>query len=1130
MILSVSDQQRETAPHLASREPPTPLVQGALGLNDAVRSGSRLFRLEVFNWGTFHGRVWSIKPRGDTALLTGENGSGKSTLVDALLTLLVPNQKRNYNHASGGGARRERNELSYVRGAYAKLQSEGDHTAQTQYLRDQDSYSILLAYFRNEAQGREVTLAQVFWYQDGVKKFYVVSTQELDIASGFSQFANIRALKDRLRSHGAEVYEQFERYSRRFRTLLGLQSAKSLDVLNQTVMIKDIDRLSDFVRQHMLDPTDVQEKIRQLLEHYDNLTTAYEALRKAEYQYKLLVPLEAEAGQYAKCETEIAELDTWTSMVPAYFASVRMHLTQAAMAQTQVALSRAHAQYQQTTDQLSALRDQDKRLTLALHQEQSGPQLQALDQQMTYVRQDMVRKQRLAEQYNTLAQSQNLPMYADESGFYANRRQAEQLQPMLRAQRQQIEARLSTLQLEREQFSLQRRTLQQEIDSMARWKNQIPGPQLTLRARLLEPLGMREEDIPFVGELLRVLESESLWEGAIERVLRNFALAMLVPESHYLPFSSYLNRTHLRGRIVFHRIKDLDDFNFTAPRHLSDRALIHKVQIKPDSIYHNWLRNELHRRFDYECCEDLDAFAVARKAMTPEGLTKNGYTRHEKDDRYDIHDRRNYILGWDNAAKHHALEQDLNALEHKQRQNVDQLNTTQETLPRLTAKQEQLLALLNLDDFEAIDWQREAAKIEQLHAQKAQLALNSDRLRQLQDELENIQNQIAPAETQLQHLNKTTGGLEHQHQQWQQELASYEAELQHVQADILAQAVPHLDALIQGEIRLADAAAQQRQVEGHLRTARGVAERQRQGAVGALIRTMQRCKSTFPEATQRLDASLPALPLFEQILEDLKTDDLPRYRERFKNLLNEKVLEHIAFLYGDVHKQIEAIDERLSILNTALYALDYTPSTYIQLLAEPTRDAEVRAFRDQLQGCLPEVATTLTNEDYEASFQRIQGLINRFQEDTRWTAKVIDVRHWLDFAASERYRSNGQEKHYYSDSAGKSGGQKAKLAYTILASAIAYQYGLQDEANCSDTFRFVMIDEVFSRSDHENSRYAMELFKELGLQLLVVTPMTALHVVEPYIAACHFVFNDREGRNSQVENMTLGQLRKQPAA
>lgn len=1125
MIRATSDRQGETESQETVKTKPARLVQGALGFGNPVRSGFRLFRLEVFNWGTFHGRVWSIKPRGDTALLTGENGSGKSTLVDALLTLLVPNQKRHYNQASSGAARRERNELTYVRGAYAKLQGEGDSAAQTQYLRDQNDYTVLLGYFRNEAQAQDVTLAQVLWCQDGVKKFFVISTKELDIASGFSQFDSMRALKDRLRSHGAEVYEQFERYSKRFRKLLGLHSAKALDVLNQTVMIKDIDRLSDFVRQHMLDPTDVHEKIRQLLEHYDNLTTAYDALRNAEYQHKLLAPLEEEAGQYAKAETEIAELDALTGIVPAYFAGLRTHLIQAAMTQTQADLARAHDQYQQTADHLGTLREQDKRLTLSLNQEQSGPQLQALEQQMTYAQQDMARKQRQAEQYDALARAQTLPPYADESGFHAARRQAEQLQPTLRTQRQQIEARLSTLQLEREQFALQGRTLQQELDSMTRWQNQIPGQQLTLRARLLEPLGMQEEDIPFVGELLRVLDAESLWEGAIERVLRNFALDMLVPESHYPEFSSYINRTHLHGRIVFHRIKQLD--GFTSPRSVPDNALIHKVQIKPDSIYFHWLQHELHRRFDYECCDDMDAFAVARKAMTPEGLIKSGYTRHEKDDRYDIRDRRNYILGWDNATKRLTLEQELDALEANQQHNTTQLNAAQETLTTLTAKQEQLTALLNFDEFEAIDWQREAAKIKQLQAQKAQLTQTSDRLMALQDELEDTQDQISQIEAQLKDLNKTTGGLEHQYQQWQQELASYEAERQNIQADVLTKATPQLDALLESDITLANAAVQQRQVEGHLRTARGLAEHQRQGAAGTLIRTMQRYKSTFPEVTRHVDASLQALPVFQQLLDDLRTDDLPRYRERFKSLLNEKVLEHIAFLYGDLHKQIEVIDERLTTLNTALHALDYTPSTYIQLQAEPTRDAEVRAFREQLQACLPDVASTLTSEDYEASFQRIQELITRFQEDTRWTGKVCDVRHWLDFAASERYRSNNQEKHYYSDSAGKSGGQKAKLAYTILASAIAYQYGLQEEDNPSaDTFRFVMIDEIFSRSDQENSRYAMELFKELGLQLLVVTPMTALHVVEPYISACHFVFNDGEGRNSQVENMTLGQLRK----
>src|SRR5690606_38709596 len=100
---------------------------------------------------------------------------------------------------------------------------------------------------------------------------------------------------------------------------------------------------------------------------------------------------------------------------------------------------------------------------------------------------------------------------------------------------------------------------------------------------------------------------------------------------------------------------------------------------------------------------------------------------------------------------------------------------------------------------------------------------------------------------------------------------------------------------------------------------------------------------------------------------------------------------------------------------------------------------------------------------------------------------------------------------YYSDSSGKSGGQKAKLAYTILASAIAYQYGLQEAAAGDRSFRLVVIDEAFSKLDDDNARFAMKLFKQLGLQLLVVTPMQQLHIIENFVKAYHVVANNDEG-------------------
>ena len=84
---------------------------------DETLVGFRLQRLEVFNWGTFDRRVWTLRADGRNVLLTGDIGSGKSTLVDAITTLLVPAHRVAYNKAAGAEAR-ERSLRSYVLGHY----------------------------------------------------------------------------------------------------------------------------------------------------------------------------------------------------------------------------------------------------------------------------------------------------------------------------------------------------------------------------------------------------------------------------------------------------------------------------------------------------------------------------------------------------------------------------------------------------------------------------------------------------------------------------------------------------------------------------------------------------------------------------------------------------------------------------------------------------------------------------------------------------------------------------------------------------------------------------------------------------------------------------------------------------
>src|SRR5438094_10482179 len=80
-------------------------------------SGFRLTRLEVFNWGTFDGKVWTLLLNGQNGLLTGDIGSGKSTLIDAITTLIVPANPVPDNEPARADTR-GRTLLSCVRGHF----------------------------------------------------------------------------------------------------------------------------------------------------------------------------------------------------------------------------------------------------------------------------------------------------------------------------------------------------------------------------------------------------------------------------------------------------------------------------------------------------------------------------------------------------------------------------------------------------------------------------------------------------------------------------------------------------------------------------------------------------------------------------------------------------------------------------------------------------------------------------------------------------------------------------------------------------------------------------------------------------------------------------------------------------
>jgi uncharacterized protein YPO0396 len=70
----------------------------------------------------------------------------------------------------------------------------------------------------------------------------------------------------------------------------------------------------------------------------------------------------------------------------------------------------------------------------------------------------------------------------------------------------------------------------------------------------------------------------------------------------------------------------------------------------------------------------------------------------------------------------------------------------------------------------------------------------------------------------------------------------------------------------------------------------------------------------------------------------------------------------------------------------------------------------------------------------------------------------------------------------------------------------------------------VAIDEAFGRGSDDSTRYSLELFKKLNLQLLIVTPLQKIHIIEPYVSSVGLVYCP-DGTESLLRNMSVAEYR-----
>lgn len=1118
-------------------------------MSEENKNGFYLDFFQVYNWGIFDSNIYTMRCRKKSSLLTGLNGSGKTTLVDAFLSLIVPPRRRFYNQSAGAESKKERDEASYVLGTYGSKRDEEFISSTAKNLRSKDKcFSILLGCFVLGDDQGPVTLMQMrFFSQAGtLQRVYSITRKRLSIEdiqkevvdlTPHSKWKKIMAEKFNTAFYG----DNFSSYSEAFSQLAGLRSDRALYLFSQTVGLKGVGNLNEFIRTHMFEGQNTEAEFEGLVKHYEELSQIYNEIEKAQEQIRLLKEV-LEAGKtFELCEKKDLELKEIKNSLQLWYLKTALALIEKRM----IDLNQERLIIENKT---TLIEEEIKKIDFDLDSVKSAIQknstamlIAAAEHKIDINERELKIRREKIRDYERCAEVLSLETPQTEKKFNENLKLLPELKKELTKKENSLFNSILELNVLNKDTKNELTELTEELESLSKRNTNIPSQNIRIRDEICEGINCSQQELTFAGELLQVLKTESHWEGAIEKLLHYFALCLLVPENLYSKVNTYAAKNNLKGRLVYLKTDKKPQLkNFR----LQSNSLISKLEINRKHELSDWIESYVTDNFDYICTDDMQEFNHAAKAVTSTGLIK-AKIRHEKDDRPQRSGTQSFVLGWDNIQKRRGLSFRLDKLKTEIEKNTEKLNKYKIEQDEIKNKLIILENLFKLTIWDEIDVQKYAAALNASHEEKAKLLKDDKELNQLEERLKLLKEERQSKEAELSELTQEKGRLEQQladinlkQERMQIQFNEHYSNKDNEEIETLVlnfekyfkinKSFENLDVLDTAKENFSSKL--EKETEKSEQSLKNT-ERKLREKMSALTNAKDEIKIKFPSWSadvRDLQAESAALPDFKAFYERLNHDDLPACLKKFKRKFNDSVKQDItdfkARLDGGTQQIIEGIGE----LNKSLKTIPYSknPPTYIKLEHRFTNDIQIKEFQGILLAAIPDSASVFNKEadsEFE-NFKKIKILISYLKENDQRRKKVLDVRQWFIFAAIEYYQNDNTQKQYYEDSASLSGGEKSKLTYTILASAIAFQFGITSGSPRS--LRLVIIDEVFSKVDIDNSCYAMELFKQIGLQMILVTPMDKINIVEDYISSMH-ITEKKNDNTSRLLEITIERYKQE---
>jgi uncharacterized protein YPO0396 len=491
----------------------------------------------------------------------------------------------------------------------------------------------------------------------------------------------------------------------------------------------------------MLEPADAQGRARGIIGHFEDLTKAHELVTRARDQLEALRPLVATSRRYDAALAERDALEAQRSAVRLYVAELRARLLAEGIARCEADGERLW-QEKDAAETVSVTLAAEREALIEERARAGGDRIGELERLSVAARGLAADRRRRRTAFDVAVADAGLEQVVDAAGFAALAATVAAAQPVIEVEQRRVDARFADLVGTVKEFERRAQATLAELSSLEQRTSNLPASHMDLRERLRADLGLSSDDLPYAGELLDLVDDRGEWRGAAERVLRGFALSMLVRQEHYDAVAGWVNSRRLtaRGRdghrvgtkLVYERVAVR---RVPLQRHAIDGLVLADCLMTKDSPFREYLLEELTRRADFRCVDSLAEFRAERRAVTREGQVRSG-ERHEKDDRSRVDDPRTWVLGWANEHKIAALRAELAESEAARDAAEAELQAVEETRTALRKRQEAHSRLAGFDSWTDLDHDEADARAREHDAERQRLEAGSLWLAEIQSALE----------------------------------------------------------------------------------------------------------------------------------------------------------------------------------------------------------------------------------------------------------------------------------------------------------------------------------------------------------------------------------------------------------